>query len=111
MYPNLDPNCRRADDPRSLSLIKFELSAGPSRDGRALMRGSVVSLVTPPLRADLAERNGAACTAPFFFPERLPTSPSLPTNEHPAFPYNPEATPWNEANGIAWSERTSRDLT
>ncbi len=25
-------------------------------------------------------------------------------------PYHPDATPWNEADGIAWSEDTTRDL-
>ena len=26
------------------------------------------------------------------------------------FPYNPEATPLNEADGIAWSDDSTRDL-
>jgi DNA-binding NarL/FixJ family response regulator len=25
-------------------------------------------------------------------------------------PYHPDATPWNEADGIAWSESSTRDL-
>jgi hypothetical protein len=25
-------------------------------------------------------------------------------------PYNPDATPWNEADGIPWSESSTRDL-
>lgn len=26
------------------------------------------------------------------------------------FPYNPQATPWNEADGIPWSDDSTRDL-
>lgn len=34
----------------------------------------------------------------------------MPSKDQPAFPYDPEATPWNEADGIAWSETNTRDL-
>ncbi len=29
---------------------------------------------------------------------------------HTPNPYQPDATPWNEADGIPWSEETTRDL-
>jgi DNA-binding NarL/FixJ family response regulator len=34
----------------------------------------------------------------------------MPNQDQPAFPYNAHATPWKEADGIAWSENSTRDL-
>ena len=34
----------------------------------------------------------------------------MPNQDQPACPYHPEATPWNNADGIAWSETTTHDL-
>ena len=34
----------------------------------------------------------------------------MPNQDQPAFPYNDHATPWNEADGIPWSENSTRDL-
>ena len=35
---------------------------------------------------------------------------AMPTKNPPAFSYHLEATPWNEANGIPWPEKSTRDL-